>query len=80
MKDESLDNAQLFNELQQVKRELASSYETAVEALLHALDLRDRDTAGRTQRVAEMCDELAARGIGDEDHAALWRWIAQDWD
>lgn len=44
------------------------------EAASHQLDLP------LTQRVAEMYDELAARGFADEDHAALWRLIARDWD
>ena len=33
-----------------------------------------------TQHVAQMYDELIARGFGDADHAALWRMIARDWD
>ncbi len=32
-----------------------------------------------TQRVAEMFQELIARGFGEEDHAALWRIVAEDW-
>lgn len=33
-----------------------------------------------TQRVAEMYQELVTRGYGDEDHSALWRIIANDWE
>ena len=44
------------------------------EAKTHALDLP------LTQHVAQMYDELIARGFGDADHAALWRLVAQDWN
>lgn len=33
-----------------------------------------------TAQVAEMYKELVARGYGDQDHSALWRIIANDWD
>lgn len=32
-----------------------------------------------TRHVAQMYDELIARGFGAEDHAALWRMLARDW-
>ena len=35
--------------------------------------------AGNGQ-VAEMYKELIARGFGDEDHSALWRVVAGDWE
>lgn len=43
------------------------------EARTHALVLP------LTQHVAHLYDELIARGFGDEDHAALWRLIANEW-
>jgi len=71
----SIDNARLFDRLQASNKELEAAnieLETAYEATLNgwvrALDLRDKETEGHTQRVTAMTRQLAmSLGIrGDE--------------
>jgi response regulator RpfG family c-di-GMP phosphodiesterase len=54
----ALDNAELFANLQQ-------SYEATLEGWVKALDLRDKETEGHSQRVTEMTVQLA-RALGLE--------------
>jgi PAS domain S-box-containing protein len=55
----AIDNLALFNELQQSNLELRLAYSATIEGWSRALDLRDRDTEGHTQRVMEKTVELA---------------------
>ncbi|CAG0943330.1 3'3'-cGAMP-specific phosphodiesterase 2 [Anaerolineae bacterium] len=55
----ALDNAELFNGLQKTNDELILAYDATIEGWSHALDLRDRETEGHTQRVTEMAIRLA---------------------
>jgi putative nucleotidyltransferase with HDIG domain len=50
-------------QLQRAHLELAQAYETTLEGWSRALDLRDQETEGHTQRVTEMTVRLA-RAIG----------------
>ncbi len=51
---------------QQTMLELASAYETTLDGWARALDLRDRETEGHSQRVTDLTIELAqAMGISD---------------
>ena len=62
----ALDNAQLFIDLQNVNTELFLAYDKTIEGWSRALDLRDKETEGHTQRVTEMTVKLAkAMGIND---------------
>lgn len=56
--------------------------ETHLKDLNIALDVAQTNHARlpSTQRVAEMFQELIARGFGQEDHVALWRLISDDWE
>jgi putative nucleotidyltransferase with HDIG domain/PAS domain S-box-containing protein len=64
----AVDNATLFKDLQRSNSELMLAYEATLEGWSAALDLRDRETEGHTQRVTEMTMELAeAMGIQSED-------------
>ncbi len=64
----AIDNARLFNDLQQANAELARAYDATIEGWSRALDLRDKETEGHTQRVTEMTLELArALGIGKDE-------------
>lgn len=64
----AIDNARLFGDLQQANTELVQAYEATIEGWSHALDLRDKETEGHTQRVTEMTLELArAFGIREEE-------------
>jgi PAS domain S-box-containing protein len=55
----AVDNALLFQDLQRYNLELSLAYDTTLEGWSHALDLRDHETEGHTQRVAEMSVRLA---------------------
>jgi HD-GYP domain-containing protein (c-di-GMP phosphodiesterase class II) len=50
----AIDNATLFNELQATNTELIIAYDSTIEGWGRALELRDRETEGHTQRVTEM--------------------------
>ena len=55
----ALENTSLFNDLQRSNSELMLAYETTLEGWSRALDLRDKETEGHTQRVTEMTVNLA---------------------
>jgi PAS domain S-box-containing protein len=64
----AVDNATLFKDLQRSNSELMLAYEATLEGWSAALDLRDRETEGHTQRVTLMTIELAeAMGIRADD-------------
>ncbi len=63
----AIDNAGLFNDLQRSNTELAIAYDATIEGWSRALDLRDKETEGHTQRVTEMTLRLArAFGLTEE--------------
>ncbi|HEX8228496.1 MAG TPA: PAS domain S-box protein [Chloroflexia bacterium] len=55
----AIDNATLFDDLQQSNLELALAYDVTLEGWSRALDLRDKETEGHSQRVTEMTARLA---------------------
>ena len=55
----AIDSAQLFDSLQQSNQQLMLAYNATIEGWSRALDLRDRETEGHTQRVTEMTLRLA---------------------
>jgi response regulator RpfG family c-di-GMP phosphodiesterase len=55
----AIDSAQLFAGLQRSNTELLLAYDATIEGWSRALDLRDKETEGHTQRVAEMTLQLA---------------------
>ena len=57
----AVDNATLFNELQRSNTEITSAYDATIEGWSRALDMRDHETEGHTQRVTRMTLELAQR-------------------
>jgi PAS domain S-box-containing protein len=59
----AIDNAILFEDLQRTNTELTMAYDATIEGWSRALDLRDRETEGHTQRVTENTLRLA-RGLG----------------
>ncbi len=62
----AVDNAQLFNSLQHSNLELNQAYDDTIEGWSRAMDLRDKETEGHTQRVTEMTERLArAMGISE---------------
>ncbi len=63
----AVDNALLFENLQRSNSDLESAYNATIEGWSHALDLRDKETEGHTQRVTEMTIKLArAMNIPEE--------------
>ncbi|CAG0953587.1 Nitrogen fixation regulatory protein [Anaerolineae bacterium] len=64
----AIDNVELFNDLQRSTLELGLAYDSTIEGWSRAMDLRDRETEGHTQRVTEMTVMLArALGVSDKD-------------
>jgi putative nucleotidyltransferase with HDIG domain len=62
----ALENMDLFERLQRSNIELSLAYNETIEGWSAALDLRDKETEGHTQRVTEMTLRLAASmGIQD---------------
>ena len=62
----AIDNANLFQEMQRSNTELILAYDATIEGWSHALDLRDRETEGHTQRVTRLTEQLARQlGVGD---------------
>ncbi len=64
----AIDNAELYDNLQRSHIELALAYDTTLDGWSRALDLRDRETEGHTQRVTQMTLKLAGvMGIADAE-------------
>jgi PAS domain S-box-containing protein len=64
----AIDNAALYDGMQRANAELLLAYDTTLEGWSRALDLRDKETEGHTQRVADLTVELArAVGMGEEE-------------
>lgn len=70
----AIDNASLFDDLQRSNLELTLAYDTTIEGWSKALDLRDEETEGHTQRVTEMTLRLAREvGIREEEMVHIRR-------
>ena len=64
----AIDNAELFNNLQHSNAELVLAYDTTIEGWARALELRDKETEGHTQRAAEMTLRIArAMAMNEEE-------------
>lgn len=59
----AIDNATLFSELQSSNREITLAYDTTLVGWSRALDLRDKETEGHSQRVTELTLQIA-RAVG----------------
>jgi HD-GYP domain-containing protein (c-di-GMP phosphodiesterase class II) len=55
----AIDNATLFNDLQKSNTELVLAYDSTIEGWAHALELRDKETEGHTQRVTDLTVRIA---------------------
>jgi HD-GYP domain-containing protein (c-di-GMP phosphodiesterase class II) len=72
----AIENARLVNDLQRSNDELIQAYNSTLEGWSHALDLRDEETQGHSQRVTELAVRLArAVGMSDEQVGYV-RWGA----
>ena len=56
----AIDNLSLFDHLQRSNAALALAYDATLEGWSRALDLRDKETEGHTQRVTEITERLAS--------------------
>jgi putative nucleotidyltransferase with HDIG domain len=66
----AIDSARLFEDLQESHRELEKAYQATLEGWVRALDLRDKETEGHTQRVTILTQRLA-RSMGVEGDALI---------
>jgi PAS domain S-box-containing protein/putative nucleotidyltransferase with HDIG domain len=55
----AIENTSLFENLQATNRELVQAYDATIEGWSRAMDLRDRETEGHTERVTKLTLELA---------------------
>ena len=70
----AIDNAQLFNNLQKSNFELLRAYDATISGWSRAMDLRDEETEGHTQRVTAITLELAtAMGINQQAQVHMRR-------
>jgi putative nucleotidyltransferase with HDIG domain len=64
----AIDNATLFADLQRSNMDLTQAYDTTLEGWSAALDLRDKETEGHTERVTEMTVRLAEKmGVNPQE-------------
>ena len=70
----AIDNAQLFDNLQKSNMDLALAYDATIAGWSRAMDLRDKETEGHTQRVTELTLKLArAMRISEAELAQIRR-------
>jgi HD-GYP domain-containing protein (c-di-GMP phosphodiesterase class II) len=63
----AIENARLFADLERSNVNLSLAYDATIEGWSQAMDLRDRETEGHTQRVTEMTVQLAREmGMSEE--------------
>ena len=64
----AIHNAELFKELQHSNSELSQAYDTTLQGWARALELRDLETEGHSQRVTEMTLQLALKeGLSNDE-------------
>jgi HD-GYP domain-containing protein (c-di-GMP phosphodiesterase class II) len=64
----AIDNVQSFDGMQRLNMELVMAYDATIEGWSRAMDLRDKETEGHTQRVTEKTVKLARKiGVNDGD-------------
>ena len=70
----AIESTSLFENLQRSNMELMLAYDATIEGWSRALDLRDRETEGHTQRVTQMVLDLAEKmGMSDAEKIDLRR-------
>lgn len=66
----AIDNASLFDDLQEINAELEIAYQSTLEGWVRALDMRDKETEGHTKRVMTLTQRLA-QTLGVDDGALI---------
>ncbi len=72
----AIENSMLFESFQRSNLELTLAYDATIEGWSRALDLRDKETEGHTQRVTEMTVKLARSFDLSEPELMQVRWGA----
>jgi PAS domain S-box-containing protein/putative nucleotidyltransferase with HDIG domain len=72
----AIENSVLFTSLQRSNSELTLAYDATIEGWSRALDLRDKETEGHTQRVAQIAVGLARAFGFSEAELVQVRWGA----
>lgn len=64
----AIDNTSMFDELQRSRDEILMAYDKTIEGWSRALDFRDKETEGHSQRVTETTLAIAKKmGVSDEE-------------
>lgn len=64
----AVDNAEMFTNLERSNTELLLAYDTTLEGWSRALDYRDKETEGHSQRVTELTIKIArTMGLSEEE-------------
>lgn len=70
----AIDNTKLFQDLQKSNHDLLSAYDSTLAGWSAALDLRDKETEGHTQRVTDQTTQLARdMGIQGDELVNIYR-------
>jgi PAS domain S-box-containing protein len=70
----AIDNAQLFEGMQHSNLELVMAYDATIAGWSRAMDLRDKETEGHSQRVTELTVRLAKKmGVNQQDIVQMRR-------
>ncbi len=72
----AIDNVTLFDSLQRTNTELFQAYDATIEGWSRALELRDNETEGHTQRVAVLTVKLARLFGSSDEELVQVRWGA----
>ncbi|HEY9151254.1 MAG TPA: PAS domain S-box protein [Anaerolineales bacterium] len=70
----AINNASLYEDIQRSNIELSQAYDSTIEGWSRALDLRDKETEGHTQRVTSLTEKLVRNmGIPEADMIHIHR-------
>ena len=70
----AVENARLFEKLQRTNLDLMRDYDTTIETMLKAMELRQPDSLGHSHRLVEMTLRLARQlGLNDDQLVAIRR-------
>lgn len=70
----AIDNSQLFEDIQHSNMDLLTAYDATITGWSQAMDLRDKEAVGHTQRVTELALQLAEKvGIDRQEQIHIRR-------
>jgi len=70
----AIDNARLFDSLQDINQELVMAYDATIAGWSRALDQRDKETEGHSRRVTELSQQLArSMGVSEQQLVHMQR-------